>query len=152
MSEGFSNTLPPQLADPVAAMPGLGNPNRGRATVGSDQMGPTTREFFAQTDLMSELREVYAAATAANTATYALDPRGLAPFEFDINEGVGSGSDRVAAQMTRDTLFTLAGETDGRAIVNRNDLARAMKQIVADSSAYYLLGYNSQAKNDGKFH
>ena len=52
-----------------------------------------------------------------------------------------------------DTLRMLAENTDGRAIVNRNDLAAGMKQIVRDSSAYYLLGYNStQAPQDGKFH
>ena len=51
------------------------------------------------------------------------------------------------------TLQTLAENTDGRAIVNRNDLAKGMEQIVRDSSAYYLLGYNStQAPQDGKFH
>lgn len=150
VSEGFSNTLPPQLADPVAALPGYGNPNR-RSTV--DSQGMTTREFFAQTDLMSDLREVYAAANRANTAIYTLDPRGLAPFEFDIDEGVGSNADRVAAQTTRDTLFTLASETDGRAIVNRNDLDAGLRQIVRDSSAYYLLGYSStESPTDGKFH
>ncbi len=153
VSEGFSNTLPAQLNDPVAAMPGYGNPNRGRPSVGDDTAGQTTREFFAQTDLMTELRDVYAAANRANTAIYTLDPRGLAPFEFDINEGVGSNADRVAAQTTRDTLYTLAAETDGRAIVNRNDLDSGMRQIVRDSSAYYLLGYNStQSPTDGKFH
>ena len=47
----------------------------------------------------------------------------------------------------------LANNTDGRAIVNRNDLAAGMKQIIRDSSGYYLLGYNSsQAPTDGKFH
>ena len=52
-----------------------------------------------------------------------------------------------------DTLRTLAENTDGRAIVNRNDLAVGMKQIMRDTSAYYLLGYNStQAPSDGKFH
>ena len=52
-----------------------------------------------------------------------------------------------------DTLRTLAEKTDGRAIVNRNDLAVGMKQITRDSSAYYLIGYNSsQAPTDGKFH
>ena len=52
-----------------------------------------------------------------------------------------------------DTLRQLAEETDGRAIVNRNDLLPAMKQIVRDSSAYYLLGYTSTvAPTDGKFH
>jgi VWFA-related protein len=153
VSEGFSNTLPAQLADPVAAMPGYGNPSHGRPSPGDDTVGQTSREFFAQTDLMSELRDVYAAANRANTSIYTLDPRGLAPFEFDINEGVGSNADRVAAQSTRDTLYTLAGETDGRAIVNRNDLDAGLRQIVRDSSAYYLLGYNStQSPTDGKFH
>ena len=52
-----------------------------------------------------------------------------------------------------DTLRTLAVETDGRAIINRNDLEGGMKQIVRDISAYYLLGYNStQTATDGKFH
>ena len=47
----------------------------------------------------------------------------------------------------------LADQTDGRAIVNRNDLEGGLRQIVRDSSAYYLLGYNStQAPSDGKFH
>ena len=36
--------------------------------------------------------------------------------------------------------------------VNRNDLLTGMKQIVRDSSAYYLVGYTSQAATDGKFH
>ena len=47
----------------------------------------------------------------------------------------------------------LADNTDGRAIVNRNDLAGGMKQIIKDASGYYLIGYSStQAPTDGKFH
>ena len=52
-----------------------------------------------------------------------------------------------------DSLRVLADQTDGRAIVNRNDLEGGLKQVVRDSSAYYLLGYNSsQPRADGKFH
>ena len=52
-----------------------------------------------------------------------------------------------------ETLRTLAVETDGRAIVNRNDLTVGMKQIIKDTSGYYLLGYNSTFNGtDGKFH
>ena len=58
-----------------------------------------------------------------------------------------------AARRRRTRCASLADETDGRAIVNRNDLAQGLQQIVRDSSAYYLLGYNStQAPSDGKFH
>jgi hypothetical protein len=52
-----------------------------------------------------------------------------------------------------DTLRTLAVQTDGKAIVNRNDLTLGMKAIVRDTSAYYLIGYNSTlTEADGKFH
>ena len=54
---------------------------------------------------------------------------------------------------TMDTLRILADETDGRAIVNTNDLDNGLRQIVRDSSAYYLLGYTSTlAQPDGRFH
>jgi hypothetical protein len=47
----------------------------------------------------------------------------------------------------------MADETDGRAIVNQNDLEPGLKQIARDSSAYYLIGYTTtQNAADGKFH
>ena len=64
-----------------------------------------------------------------------------------------SAQSQDALRSTMSSLQMLAENTDGRAIVNRNDLARGMQQIVRDSSAYYLLGYNSSgAPQDGKFH
>jgi VWFA-related protein len=153
VSEGFTAQLPAQLNDPVAAMPGMGNP--ARRTPGVEPTNPRAEsiEFFNQAELLGDMREVYDAANRSNTAIYALDPRGLAAFEYDINEGAGMQTDRKALQSSQDTLRVLAGETDGRAIVNRNDLDAGLRQIVRDSSAYYLLGYNSsQAPSDGKFH
>ncbi len=150
VSEGFSNTLPAQLNDPISSMPGVLNPARGAA--GRESVDERAA-FIASIDLQSDLREVYDAANRNNTAIYALDPRGLATGEFDISEGVGVQTDRFYLQSTLDTLRTLAGETDGRAIVNRNDLEAGLKQVVQDSSAYYLLGYNStNTAADGKFH
>jgi VWFA-related protein len=152
VSEGFTGTLPPQLDDPIAAMPGVGNPRRGMPS-GAIDTGPTSRDFFRELDVQHELREVYAAANRSNTSIYALDPRGLSAFEFDINEGVNSGFDRRTAQFTRDTLHILANETDGRAIVNQNDLDAGLRQVLRDSSGYYLIGYNStQSPTDGRFH
>jgi hypothetical protein len=54
--------------------------------------------------------------------------------------------------MTQDTLRSLSEETDGKAIVNRNTLEQGLTAVVRDASYYYLLGYNSSAANDGKFH
>lgn len=153
VSEGYTNNLPPQLNDPVAAMPGVNNPARRMPGVDDDSARADAARFFNNVDLMTELREVYDAANRANTSIYALDPRGLAAFEYDINEGVGLQRDQAQLKDTLDTLRILADETDGRAIVNQNDLDKGLRQIVRDSSAYYLLGYYStQAPTDGKFH
>src|SRR5262249_22076300 len=57
---------------------------------------------------------------------------------------------RLRARLT--TLRTLAEATDGLAIVDSNNLAAGMKRIVDDLSAYYLVGYYSSGKLDGKFH
>jgi VWFA-related protein len=153
VSEGFTSVLPPQLRDPVASMPGMGNPNRRNPSAGAGNMNEDRADFLGQVDIQQEMRDVFNAANRSNTAIYAVDPRGLATGEFDINENVGLTRSGDSLRQTQDTLRVLADETDGRAIVNRNDLAKAMKQIVTDSSAYYLIGYNStQAPQDGKFH
>src|SRR5207247_406045 len=152
-SEGYTNMLPPQMRDPIASMPGLYNPNRGNPTAGVGDLNEDRARFFSDVDLQNDLREIYDSANHNNVAIYAVDPRGLAVFEHDINEGVGLETDRVMLKSTIDTLRVLADQSDGRAIVNRNDLDGGMKQIIRDSSAYYLIGYNStQAPSDGKFH
>jgi VWFA-related protein len=151
VSEGYTHYLPPQLRDPIAEMPGLGNPARGQAGVGD--ANEDRARLFSDMDITRMLRDIYNAANRSNTAIYALDPRGLTPFEFDINEGVGFTTDSRSLNATMDTLRVLADETDGRAIVNRNDLEGGLRQVVRDAGAYYLLGYNStQAPTDGKFH
>lgn len=150
VSEGFTTILPAQLNDPVAAMPGMNNPYRGNTAApdATDQ-----QKMQAQSDLYSDMRDVFDTLNRQNTSIYAVDPRGLAVFEYGINEGIGIQQDAAGLRSTLDTLHVLANNTDGRAIVNRNDLASGMKQIVRDASGYYLLGYNStEAPTDGKFH
>jgi hypothetical protein len=150
VSEGFTAMLPTQLQDPVASQPGLGNPYKGDA--GAPQAS-ATQNLIAKSDLLSDMQQVFSTLNRQNTSIYAVDPRGLAPFEYDVNEGVGLQQDAVGLRASLDTLHELASNTDGRAIVNRNDLATGMQQIMRDSSGYYLLGYNStEAPTDGKFH
>ena len=152
VSEGLTTILPPQLRAANASLGPLANPG-GRSGASGGSLREQTAAVFAQAELYSDLRQVFAAANRNNAAVYTLDPRGLAVFEFDINEAVGMRQDRRSLQMAQDMLRTLADETDGRAIINRNDLAPGLAQIVRDSSFYYLLGYNStQAPTDGEFH
>jgi len=151
VSEGFTATVPAQLNDPVAALPGMGN----RAQPGVDVNSPRaeSQKFFESTDLQNRLREVYDTINRNNTSVYAVDPRGLAAFEYDVNQGVSLTTDRNTLNDSIDSLRVLADNTDGRAIVNRNDIAAGMKQIMRDASGYYLLGYtSSSAPTDGKFH
>jgi len=153
VSEGYTNALPPQMRNADATRPGSGNPNAFNPMAGVNDPNEDRYQFFSNLDLDSDLREVYDTANRNNVAIYAIDPRGLPGFEFDINEGVNIQTDAGYLRSTMDTLRVLADNTDGRAIVNRNDLDVGMKQITTDSSAYYLIGYNSsQAPSDGKFH
>jgi VWFA-related protein len=152
ISEGYLAMLPPQLRNPIATMPGLGNPNRNNPLAGDSMVEDRVR-FSAEMDVQSELQRVFDEANKTNTSIYAVDPRGLSNGEFDIQDNVMGRVSQDALRQTQSTLQVLAENTDGRAIINRNDLAAGMKQIIRDSSAYYLLGYNStQSRSDGKFH
>ena len=153
VSEGYSALLPPQMRSDMAG--GFGDP--GRATrdpfAGDNNPLEERAQFTAMTDLLQELQDVFAAANRNNTAIYAVDPRGLSTGEFDITSNISMSTSQSYLNSSVDSLRTIAENTDGRAIVNRNDLAAGMKQIVRDSSAYYLVGYTSNpAPTDGKFH
>jgi VWFA-related protein len=159
VSEGFSNRLPAvvQAQNPTAGGGGvqLGPGGNGIIDpIGAAGLSGSQADFAATIDMEQLLRDVYDEANKNNVAIYTVDPRGLAVSEFDVSDGnVDPGTDRVYLNQTMDTLRTLAVETDGRAIVNRNDLVGGMKQIVRDQSAYYLIGYSSTiAPSDGKFH
>jgi len=152
VSEGYSNTLPPQLRDSAGGI-GSGNLTPVSPLAGNSAQ-ENTRQFFSSMDINSDLQTVWDLANRNNVAIYAVDPRGLAGSEFGIDmPTVNARTDSQYLTSTMDTLRMLAENTDGRAIVNRNEIAIGMKQIVVDSSAYYLLGYNSTlAAPDGKFH
>jgi VWFA-related protein len=159
VSEGWSNRLPGvvQAQNPTVGGSGvpLGPGGNGIIDpIGAAGLSGAQADFAATMDMEQLLRDVYDEANKNNVAIYTVDPRGLAVSEFDVSDGnVDPGTDRQYLNQTTDTLRTLAVESDGRAIVNRNDLAGGMKQIVRDVSAYYLIGYSStNAPSDGKFH
>jgi VWFA-related protein len=140
VSEGMSGSLPAGVNTT-----GVGRP--------AGLPPSPSQQFFNSTELLTSLRQVFVAAARANTSIYTLDPRGLASSEFDIADNVMFADDRVVLNESMDTLKTLADQTDGRAIVNRNDPLPELRRMVTDMSAYYLLGYTSTlAPRDGKFH
>ena len=157
MSEGFNATLPPQMRsnEPggLVGTSGVGGASRNDPFAADNNTLEDRVQFSAGMDMQRELQDVWDACNRNNTAIYAVDPRGLATGGFDITANISMTTSQSYLNASLDTLRELAENTDGRAIVNRNDLAGAMKQIVRDASAYYLVGYNStQTPTDGKFH
>jgi VWFA-related protein len=153
VSEGYSGILPPQMRNRCAGCGNGDNPAARDPNAGANSALEDRAAWSASSNMEMDLRDVYDLANRNNVAIYAVDPRGLAASEFDIADNVGMQIDRGYLSSTMETLRTLALQTDGRAIVNRNDLTLAMKQIVRDTSSYYLLGYSSTlGGTDGKFH
>jgi len=153
VSEGFNSMLPPQMRSNLpGAIAAPGDITRDPFAGDNNSLEDRAR-FSQDMDLQREMQDVWDACNRNNTSIYSLDPRGLAVGGFDITANISMRTSQQYLASSQDTLRELSDNTDGRAIVNRNDLANAMKQIIKDSSAYYLVGYNStQAPTDGKFH
>jgi hypothetical protein len=116
---------------------------------------------LAQIDDDREFRDILDEANRANASFYPLDPRGLATFDTPLMRQDVPGPPPPPPPPSGDqkmllgrvsSLRTLAEATDGLAIVNSNDLDGGFRRIVSDLSSYYLLGYYTGGKLDGKFH
>ena len=111
----------------------------------------------AQSDVNSRMRDVYQMANRNNTSIYSLDPRGLAVFEFDLDD-VGRDAAVVrhrpprAADDAGHAARRCPRKPTGAPSSTATRCSRACTQMVRDSSFYYLLGYSSKAPTDGKFH
>ena len=146
VSEGLVGALPSGVRT-RGGLYGPGMINRGNS--------PTqeSRDFFEQASLLNNMDQIFSAASRNNVSIYTLDPRGLSNFEYGVNENVTSADDRRILTDSVDVLRVVAEETDGRAIVARNDPRPALEQMVRDASTYYLLGYvSTRAPRDGRFH
>ena len=95
---------------------------------------------FADGELIAELAEITDTATRANTTLYTMDPRGLisAP---DIDYDVPIDAWREYMMAARSSLRTLAELTGGISIVNTNNFSELLRQIDAETSDYYVVGY-----------
>jgi len=121
------------------------------------------RQELANLDDESRLRTIMDESNRSNTSFYPVDPRGLVVFDESIVPSAPVGSplanptispDQDSAQLRAraEGLRRLALGTDGTAIVGTNNIAQALRRVIDDLSSYYLLGYYSSGKLDGKFH
>ena len=97
-------------------------------------------QVFADTDLSIQLVELARAANRANTSFYTFDPRGLvAGADVDVNLSVQEWNRFIFKSQS--SLRLLAELTGGMAVVNRNDFGNALRQIDAETSDYYIVGF-----------
>jgi VWFA-related protein len=115
-------------------------------------------------DNEAQLRATINAAIRSNVAFYPIDARGLvaqAPLGDATKgspggQGMYSGSSSRTAQSNfqgqQETLYTLAADTGGKALLDNNDLGLGIVQAQKDISSYYILGYYSTNEAlDGHF-
>ncbi|HXK07486.1 MAG TPA: VWA domain-containing protein [Verrucomicrobiae bacterium] len=115
-------------------------------------------------DNQAQLRATVNAAVRGNVAFYPVDARGLAasaPLGDATQASPGgqamySGSAQRSAQANfqgqQETLYALAADTGGKALLDQNDLSLGIRQAQHDISSYYILGYySSNASLDGKY-
>ena len=153
LSEGYSDYVPPQLRDEAAGGGRMRSTSRYDPLAGSTRYEESSALFQ---DMGMRANLVYTAdiANRNNTSFYMVDPRGLAVWEYDMSTvPIDHETDQRMLRDLQSTLYLLADESDGRAIINRNDIAPGLAQIGADQTSYYLLGYTSiAAPTDGEFH
>ena len=115
-------------------------------------------------DNEAQLRATINAAIRSNVSFYPIDARGLvasAPLGDATKgspggQGMYSGSSARSAvsnfQGQQETLFTLAEDTGGKALLDNNDLSLGIVQAQKDISSYYIIGYYSTNANlDGHY-
>jgi VWFA-related protein len=115
-------------------------------------------------DNQAQLRATVNAAIRANVSFFPIDARGLvarAPLGDATQPSPGgagmySGTAAMSAvtnfQRSQDSLFALAADTGGKAMLDYNDLSAGIVAAQQAVSSYYIIGYyTTNAAMDGKF-
>jgi len=115
-------------------------------------------------DNQAQLTATVNAALKANVSFYPIDARGLvasapmgdatqsSPGGSAMYTGSSARSSQSNFQGQQETLYTLAADTGGKALLDNNDLAVGIVQAQKDISSYYILGYRTTNENlDGKY-
>jgi VWFA-related protein len=115
------------------------------------------------TDNLAQLRATTNAATRANVKFFPVDARGLVALSpmGDATRaspgGIGAYNGQTAIrgitafQKSQDTLYALAADTGGKAMLDNNDLSAGIVQAEQAIKSYYVIGYNStNTALDGK--
>jgi VWFA-related protein len=110
------------------------------------------------------MRGVIDRAVRTNLSIYSADMRGLQAVvpggdasqasTRGVSAFSGRGVSNAFSSMSasQDALSSLSEDTGGRAFYDRNDFGGVFDRVIADTSAYYVLGYSStNPSRDGRF-
>ncbi len=112
------------------------------------------RQRLSLMDNDQYFKDIIGEANRANASFYVVDPRGLPVFDTPMGPAPPPTvtQDFAMLRTRTEAMRTLAGATDGIAVMNSNDLDGGLKRISDDLTSYYLLGYYStNGKLDGRF-
>ena len=131
----------------------LGRLSDGRKSVVLVSEGLSAGSRRRGSDLMQTLPTIDAVVRSANRYNVSIYP--VDPQQTSSSAPGTPGADRQASDgdIAAQTLRTLADRTDGQAIADdaKGTLDGGLRMMVTDSSAYYLLTYQSAHAADGKF-
>ncbi len=115
-------------------------------------------------DNQAQLHATLNAAIRAGVSFWPIDARGLvaqaplgdathgSPGGIGMYSGASANAITINFKSSQDTLWALATDTGGKALLDYNDLAKGIVQAEHSVSSYYILGYyTSNTALDGKF-
>jgi VWFA-related protein len=115
-------------------------------------------------DNQSQLRATINTAVRSNVAFYPIDARGLTALipggdatqagavGSKLYSGAGQRSLSDSFHNQQETLYSLAADTGGKALLDSNDLTLGITQVQKDIESYYILTYASANKaEDGRY-
>jgi VWFA-related protein len=115
-------------------------------------------------DNQAQFQATTNAAIRANVSFYSIDARGLvaqaplgdatrgSPGGLGMYSGGSAMANANNFQKSQDTLYALAADTGGKALLDNNDLSVGIVQAEQSIGSYYILGYYSANQAlDGRF-
>src|SRR5450759_3255489 len=115
-------------------------------------------------DNQAQFQATTNAAIRANVSFYPVDARGLvaqsplgdathgSPGGVGMYSGMSAMANTNNFQKSQDTLYALAADTGGKALLDNNDLSQGVVQAQKAITSYYIVGYYSaNTAMDGRF-
>ena len=116
------------------------------------------------TNNQAQLTATINAAIKSGVSFWPIDARGLvasaplgnasqsSPGGQAMYSGASAAAFTANFQRSQDTLWTLAADTGGKALLDYNDLSQGIVQAQQATNSYYIIGYyTTNANPDGKF-